>query len=403
LHSGAFGAIPIELPAGRAIPYYSRVRPIWTWAVAIVLGMAPACPHAASEDIAGLERRAAEGDAAALFALGDRYERGEGVGHDMAMAAAYMRLAAEHGHPPAQYRLGLVEAVGLGVEANLTEGYKWLSLAAAGGGDETGALVAAALRDNLASRMTPAEVEAAKKDVALFKPATGAVELPKAKPPAVSPMTAEALQARLPPGGCGPLVIEAGEVGKLAIAGYLAQGRAGSLLAPEVKTLFDRHAVELRVTEVEPNLCDALDAIAQTPSAVSSDDPMILRGGTGAEKDQFLAGDQLVIEIPPRDEDRFIAVDYFQHDGQVLHLVSGGGPRVHLLKARQPLVLANPNWQIGEPFGQDMVVVLSSPQPLFPEERPFLEPASDYVADLKVRQSAGDVRVQYRIITTAAR
>lgn len=366
--------------------------------VAVVLGLAPAGLHAASEDVAGLERKAAGGDAAALFALGDLYERGEGVGHDMAMAAAYLRLAAERGHAVAQYRIGLVDAAGLGTEANLTEGYKWLSLAAAAGGEEAGALVASVLRDNLAARMTPAEVEAAQKAAALFKPASGAVELPKAEPAATSAMTAETLQARLPPGGCGPLAIEGGEAGTLAIAGYLAQGRAAGLLAPEVKDLFDRHAVELRVTEVEPNLCAALDAIAQTPSAASAADAVILRGGTGAEKDQFLAGDLLVIEIAARDEDRFIAVDYFQHDGQVLHLVPG-----QPLKAKQPLTLADPNWQIGEPFGQDMVVVLSSLQPLFLRERPFLERAGDYVADLKSRQAAGGVAAAYRIITTAAR
>ena len=54
------------------------------------------------------------GDAAALFALGDSYERGDGVVHDMAMAASYMQLAAERGWAAAQYRLGLVRAVGLG-------------------------------------------------------------------------------------------------------------------------------------------------------------------------------------------------------------------------------------------------------------------------------------------------
>jgi hypothetical protein len=48
-------------------------------------------------------------------------------------------------------------------------------------------------------------------------------------------------------------------------------------------------------------------------------------------------------------------------------------------------------------------VVLTSPRPLFDAERPFLESASDYVADLKARQADGDVRAQYRIITTAAR
>jgi eukaryotic-like serine/threonine-protein kinase len=379
------------------------VRSIWTWAVAGALWLTPTCLHAAG-DIAALEQKAAEGDAAALFALGDRYERGDGVAHDMAMAASYMQLAAEHGSTAAQYRLGLVQAAGLGVQANVTEGYKWLSLAAANGAEDKNAILATALRAKLAARMTPAEVEAGQAEVAVFKPVAGAVALPTSKLAAgAGAMTAEVLQAQLPPGGCGPLVVEAGDAGKYAIAGYLAQGRTASLLAPEVKDLFERHAVELRVTEVEPNLCAALDAIAPTPSAGDSGEAMILRGGTGAEKDSFLSGDHLVIEIPPRDEDRYIAVDYFQHDGQVLHLRPGGGSRLQLLKAKQPLVLADPDWQIGEPFGQDMVVVLTSPRPLFDAERPFLESASDYVADLKARQAGGDVRAQYRIITTAAR
>jgi hypothetical protein len=379
------------------------MRAIWKWVVASALWLAPTCVQAA-EDVAVLERKATGGDTAALLALGDMYERGDGVAHDMTMAAAYMRLAAEHGSAAAQYRLGLVQAVGLGVEANMTESYKWLSLAAASGGEDESALLAGALRAKIAARMTPAEVEAAQAEVAVFKPATGAVELPKSGlPAAAGPMTAQALQAHLPPGGCGPLLVEAGDAGRYAIAGYLAQGRTASLLAPEVKDLFERHTVDLRVTEVEPNLCAALDAIAQAPSAVATGDPMILRGATGAEKDRFLSGDRLVIEIPPSDEDRFIAVDYFQHDGQVLHLLPGGGSRVRLLQAKQPLVLADPNWQIGEPFGQDLVVVLSSLRPLFDAERPFLEHASDYVADLKTRQAAGDVRAQYRIIVTAAR
>ena len=66
-------------------------------AVASALWLAPVCLQAAAEDVAALEQKAAGGDAAALFTLGDMYERGDGVAHDMAMAAAYMQLAAQHG------------------------------------------------------------------------------------------------------------------------------------------------------------------------------------------------------------------------------------------------------------------------------------------------------------------
>src|SRR4030095_17151598 len=109
--------------------YHFRVRAIWKWAVAGAVCVPPTCLHAASEDIAALEQKAVGGDAAALFALGDMYERGDGVAHDMAMAVSYMQLAAEHGSAAAQYRLGLVQAVGLGVQGNVNESYKLLRLA----------------------------------------------------------------------------------------------------------------------------------------------------------------------------------------------------------------------------------------------------------------------------------
>ena len=258
-----------RLYARTVIRYHFHVRAIWTGAVAGALWLMPTCLPAAAQNITALEEKAAGGDAAALFALGDSYERGDGVVHDMAMAASYMQLAAERGWAAAQYRLGLVRAVGLGVQANVAESYKWLSLAAAADGEDKSALLARALRAKLAARMTPAEVEAAQAEVAIFKPAVGAVELPTSKlAPAAGVMTAEALQAQLPPGGCGPLVVEAGEAGKYAIAGYLPQGRTASLLAPEVKDLFDRHAVELardrsRTEPLRRAGCDRPDAVGQ--------------------------------------------------------------------------------------------------------------------------------------------
>lgn len=361
----------------------------------LVLAAVPAA--ASPEEIAALEGQARSGDAAALFALGDRYERGDEVDHDLALAAAYLRLAAERGLGAAQYRLGLMQAGGLGVEVDLPEGYKWLSLAA-GDAEEKTALLAQAMRSAVAARLTPAEVKAAEAEIAAFKEVAGAVELPqRTVVVADATVTAEALQTQLPRGGCGPLAIEASDTGRFAVAGYLARGRAANLLAPEVKSLFERHAVELRFQEVEPNLCQAIEVIALAPRPRTVGQALVLRDGNGAEKDRFVDGDRLVIDIPAEDADRYIAVDYFQHDGQVLHLVTA-----HRQPAQQPLTLADPNWTIAPPYGQDMVVVLSSPQPLFEPGRALPERAADYVAEVKVLQAASGARALYRIITTAA-
>lgn len=72
----------------------------------------------------------AGGDAEAQFALGDLYFHGLGVANDYGRAIDLYRAAATHGHPVAQYLMGVMYKEGWGVKRNLVEAYKWLSLAA---------------------------------------------------------------------------------------------------------------------------------------------------------------------------------------------------------------------------------------------------------------------------------
>jgi hypothetical protein len=73
---------------------------------------------------------------------------------------------------------------------------------------------------------------------AIFKPVTGAVELPQSKLAAGGgAVTAETLQARLPPGGCGPLAVEVGDGGAYAIA----PSHADPVLSIWLEELIDAH------------------------------------------------------------------------------------------------------------------------------------------------------------------
>jgi localization factor PodJL len=55
---------------------------------------------------------------------------------DYASAVYGFRMAAEHGIADSQYNLGILYARGLGTEKNVTESYKWFSLAAKQGDPE---------------------------------------------------------------------------------------------------------------------------------------------------------------------------------------------------------------------------------------------------------------------------
>ena len=73
---------------------------------------------------------AEQGDAAAQFALGFMYERGEGVPADPRQAALWYHEAAEQGYAAAQYNLGVMYRTGEGVPADSRQAALWYREAA---------------------------------------------------------------------------------------------------------------------------------------------------------------------------------------------------------------------------------------------------------------------------------
>ena len=73
---------------------------------------------------------AEQGDAKAEYALGNLYNRGEGVTKDTTMAAAWIKKAAEQGLPKAQTRLGELYSSGRGVPRDPSQAVYWIRQAA---------------------------------------------------------------------------------------------------------------------------------------------------------------------------------------------------------------------------------------------------------------------------------
>jgi uncharacterized protein len=100
-----------------------------------------------------LERAAEHGNVMAQYDLGLALRDGRGAVQDYDRAVKWIRRAADNGHGPAQYALGVMYRSGTGVPADNVKAYTWLNLAAA-----RGVADAAILRDQVLSRLTPAEV-----------------------------------------------------------------------------------------------------------------------------------------------------------------------------------------------------------------------------------------------------
>lgn len=108
---------------------------------------------------------AEKGSAKAMHNLAVLDADGGGMGPNYKSASQWFRKAAERGVADSQFNLGILYARGIGVEQNLAESYKWFSLAAAQGDTDS-----ARKRDDVAKRLDPQSLAAAKLATQTFTP-----------------------------------------------------------------------------------------------------------------------------------------------------------------------------------------------------------------------------------------
>ena len=103
------------------------------------------------------EKAAAQGYALAQFNIGSLYHFGQGVPKDDAQARQWYEKAAAQGDAYAQFSLGALYLSGEGVPKDYVRAYKWLNLAASHSTSDA-QKDAENIRDELARRMTPAQI-----------------------------------------------------------------------------------------------------------------------------------------------------------------------------------------------------------------------------------------------------
>jgi localization factor PodJL len=110
------------------------------------------------------KRAADQGNVKAMHNLAVLSAGREQGSPDYVTAAQWFTQAAERGLPDSQFNLGVLAENGLGVAKDLRHSYQWFTLAARGGDKE-----AARRRDQLITKMDPADVQAGDALVAAFR------------------------------------------------------------------------------------------------------------------------------------------------------------------------------------------------------------------------------------------
>jgi uncharacterized protein len=128
-------------------------------------------PQDDGEALAWYRKAADQGHASAQYNLGVMYLQGQGVPQDYAKAVVWLSKAADQQHAKAQFALGLMYQHGQeGVPQNSAQAYVWLALSASHAVEDQIREQAIKTRDEVADKMTPAQIAEAQKMAREWKP-----------------------------------------------------------------------------------------------------------------------------------------------------------------------------------------------------------------------------------------
>jgi hypothetical protein len=190
--------------------------------------------------------------------------------------------------------------------------------------------------------------------------------------------------------------VAAGAVASAAGAVASAGGARGSAAAPQVA---------LECAGADAAYCEARELIARFEEANQQQDLGLALKAVGG--DMLLEGDPLNLDISFPVYDSFLHVAYIQRSGLVGHILPGHG---QVWPARATNYVERTGYDIGPPYGVEMILALATEQPLFSPPRPQFEPAEAFLAALRQRlaeltanEPQTGIAASHLLVTTAPR
>jgi serine/threonine-protein kinase len=162
-------------------------------------------------------------------------------------------------------------------------------------------------------------------------------------------------------------------------------------------------AARLSLAPFDGPYCPALDLLRPVLGAAGVAPSVEVVGRLPLQKGELM---RLDVQMP--DWPAHLYVAYFMQSGQVANLVpsalQAAGARVRLGEPQGAFT----GWEVDEPFGTDLAVVIASDRPLFGNSRPVVETQDAYMAALAAalrtaRASGTRVVVRPLVIETVAR
>jgi hypothetical protein len=173
--------------------------------------------------------------------------------------------------------------------------------------------------------------------------------------------------------------------GNLSVQGYVSPQFDVKRLERELLSLPGARQVDTSLTRVSEDKCAVLD-LYEPYWRVNKASKQGTSIRTRSDSGELTEGDPLVVQITTPPYESFVNVDYYSLDGGVVHLVPGPRVQANQAPANYAATIGDlGEWIIAEPFGTELVVLLTTPRPLFDELREEAEPGADYLLALRER------------------
>lgn len=180
----------------------------------------------------------------------------------------------------------------------------------------------------------------------------------------------------LPDVGCGNVSISERN-GKKVVTGFVGTDD----MLENIRLAAPQADVDVRVRPWPQ--CEALRTLAR-PLSVPDEPKVSIRRSSA---DTLEEGETLVFDIETPSYPSYIHVAYIQADGSVLNVVQPGDSSFVAYKPHSKIVIGDDangrRFRVARPFGREMLIVLASKSPTFPDPRPKKETDREFLTALR--------------------
>ena len=165
------------------------------------------------------------------------------------------------------------------------------------------------------------------------------------------------------------------------VRGFLSQRFGAASLKAMLARIPGVDAVNLDVQSVADRECGMVELLAPFWARSRTSGASIRTRAPGG---RMAEGEPLVLDLATPAYDSWVHVDYYVLDGGVVHLLPSVRARDNQAPPSYRATIGGlGNWVISRPFGSEMIVLTTTPEPLFSGLRAENENARDYLRSLK--------------------